>query len=467
MTPLDVAREMKDVKLGDLRRTARVVELVDALQRQPASSFPTVFNSAASLEAFYRFTRNKAVDAEPLMAPHRAASWERAAAEPLRLVIHDTIEFKFPGEVPRAGIPKCGSQHLLFSHVSLLVGMDPAPVVHGVVGARSYVVEEGVWIESLPGRQEVELVCGSHRWRDAVKAAHADGPAGAPLVHVMDREADDFMLWSTIVDEGDHFVIRSAQDRRIEGGGTIDTVLVGKAYSFTREVWLSRRGGKRPPERKKTHPDRASRPAVLSVRATTVTVRKPRHLHGPMAQQLALSVVEVVETNPPEGSEPVLWRLVTTLPVSTAAEIARVVDIYRKRWLIEEYFRALKTGCSVELRQAESIVTLNVTIALLMPIAVRLLQIRAMAHYAPEAFADGVLDAVELQALRHHAPHAKLPARPTNHQLMRGIAALGGHIRSNGDPGWMVLGRGLSQLLVLAAGWRAALTMLPGAGGVA
>jgi hypothetical protein len=50
---------------------------------------------------------------------------------------------------------------------------------------------------------------------------------------------------------------------------------------------------------------------------------------------------------------------------------------------------------------------------------------------------------------------------------MRGIAALGGHIRSNGDPGWMVLGRGLSQLLVLAAGWRAALTMLPGAGGVA
>jgi hypothetical protein len=38
---------------------------------------------------------------------------------------------------------------------------------------------------------------------------------------------------------------------------------------------------------------------------------------------------------------------------------------------------------------------------------------------------------------------------------MLAVASLGGHLKSNGDPGWIVLGRGLHDLLLLELGWRA------------
>jgi hypothetical protein len=40
---------------------------------------------------------------------------------------------------------------------------------------------------------------------------------------------------------------------------------------------------------------------------------------------------------------------------------------------------------------------------------------------------------------------------------MLAIARLGGHIRNNGAPGWLVLGRGYYQLLTLEIGYRLAL----------
>jgi hypothetical protein len=44
-------------------------------------------------------------------------------------------------------------------------------------------------------------------------------------------------------------------------------------------------------------------------------------------------------------------------------------------------------------------------------------------------------------------------------QAMLAVAQLGGHIKNNGDPGWLVLGRGYEELLVLEEGARAVLEM--------
>ena len=59
----------------------------------------------------------------------------------------------------------------------------------------------------------------------------------------------------------------------------------------------------------------------------------PRGAH--FRETVSLNIVEVTEVEPPEGQEPVHWRLLTTEPIDTAANICRVVDIYRARWLIE------------------------------------------------------------------------------------------------------------------------------------
>jgi hypothetical protein len=46
---------------------------------------------------------------------------------------------------------------------------------------------------------------------------------------------------------------------------------------------------------------------------------------------------------------------VTTEPIATEQQVAAVVDAYRQRWLIEEFFKALKTGCQYQQLQLESL----------------------------------------------------------------------------------------------------------------
>ena len=374
-------------------------------------------------------------------------------------MIHDTTEVSFPGEVAREGLVFNGRRSTLHLHVSLLADLVPAPVVYGVVGARAYLVDGGVW--NHVDREDAlrPLVGGSDRWKDAVLAARKASPGGLPLVHVMDREADDFPLWACIVEAGDHFVVRSAQNRRVDPEGHLATALGNTPYLFKREVVLSRRTDRRAPSYRERHPTRATRDAILSVRAGAVPIRKPMNVwKKKLPASLPLNVVEVVEVEPPEGEDAVHWRLITDLPIETPEQVATIVDIYRKRWLIEEFFKSLKTGCALEERQAESRHSLLNTTALLIPHAVRLMQLRALARHAPTE-RSSLLDEVELLALRHLVQGAKLPAAPSNRAVLMAVAKVGGHLKSNGEPGWMVLGRGFAHLVQFAAGWRAAMSL--------
>ncbi|MER8576045.1 transposase [Mesorhizobium sp. M1338] len=62
-------------------------------------------------------------------------------------------------------------------------------------------------------------------------------------------------------------------------------------------------------------------------------------------ETVGLTLVDVREVSKPQyGSEPVHWRLLTTHCVATEVEERRIVDLYRSRWTIEEFFRTLKTA---------------------------------------------------------------------------------------------------------------------------
>jgi hypothetical protein len=87
---------------------------------------------------------------------------------------------------------------------------------------------------------------------------------------------------------------------------------------------------------------------------------------------LRVNVVKVQETNCPKGVEPIRWFLVTTEPVQTRAQLEFVVDACRTRWVVEEFFKALKSGCRFEQRQLESFKSLDNALAIFLPVAVRL-----------------------------------------------------------------------------------------------
>jgi len=167
---------------------------------------------------------------------------------------------------------------------------------------------------------------------------------------------------------------------------------------------------------------------------------------------LDINIVRVWEMDPPQGEAPVEWVLFTSEPIDTASQVSQVVDWYRTRWVIEEYFKALKTGCAYEKRQLESREALENALALFLPIAWQLLRLRTLARDASDKPATEALPASQLAVLQRVA-RRPLPQRPTVRDVMLAVAALGGHLKRNGEPGWITLWRGYEELLTLTAGW--------------
>jgi hypothetical protein len=70
---------------------------------------------------------------------------------------------------------------------------------------------------------------------------------------------------------------------------------------------------------------------------------------------------------------------------------------------------------------------------------------------APTAKATTVLPSAMLAVLRVFT-RIKLPTQPTARDALLAVAALGGHLKNNGDPGWITLARGYEKLRTLTEG---------------
>jgi hypothetical protein len=258
------------------------------------------------------------------------------------------------------------------------------------------------------------------------------------------------------------FVLRSSTQRLVEladlADGTqvrIERCLEQSAGQLLREVELSARKA-RSPVSAKTFPSRDARMAELNVRAARVVLRRPSTAKESLPAEVVVNLVEVFEPKPPANEEPIRWLLLTSESIDSFEDVARVVDAYRRRWVIEEYFKALKTGCAYEARQLESAHALLNVMALLIPVAWRLLLLRGVAHATPTELATRFLSADELSLLRQMSRRVTLSPSPTVAEALFAIAGLGGHLKRNGPPGWLTLTRGYAALLSARIGWLAA-----------
>jgi hypothetical protein len=451
---MELRGEVETAEFGDKRLTARLVRLAEQLSRAPDQSFPKAAGSDAALEATYRFLGNEAVSPEAILLPHVRATTERCRAVGTVLVAHDSTEFQFSSA--REGLGRVSGDHThgFIGHFALAISAAKrAPL--GIVGMETVFREHG----ERAGRRRNTLPIEdkeSGRWLDLVRRADAVLGDVDAVVHVMDREADAYELLHAMIDEKRRFVVRLQFDRAVEttiGRGRISDVIRRRRTLLTREVTLSARTPKYrdPPRRMMKHPYRTTRSATLRVSATAVSIRRPVRFHRGLPETLTVNVVRVQEVDVPRGVEPVEWRLITSEAVDTAADVAAVVDAYRARWVIEEYFRALKQGCAYEKRQLESRQALVNALAIFTPIAWQLLALRQLSRDDTNVPADRVLSPLKLTLLQRH-PDTKLGRTPTIRDAMLAIAALGGHIKNNGEPGWIVLGRGYEDLLLLERG---------------
>lgn len=438
--------EVVGIDLGDARLNTRVRRFVAALERNPGAGFPAAVRTVAEREAVYRLLANERVTLDALLAPHARQTVQRAAACATRpLVVIDKTAFVFNGESDREGLTRLGPTRQGFdAFVALAVAEPRAPL--GVLAIQPVAGNSGP--------------AAADAWVASVDAVAPLLGAVSPI-YVMDREADAYTLFAQLTDRAQDFVVRVSHERWVQEHAAaaeemLRDVVARTPVRLQRTVRVARRSrvGKAPDARRR-HPPREGREATLSIRACGIVLPRPPKLARHLPPQLSVNVVQVIEDAPPADVAPVEWLLVTTLPVATATEVAQVVDHYRARWTIEEYFKALKSGCRYERRQLESRATLLNALGLLAPLAWRLLALRTAAADA-RAPARAVLEPDELHVLRQLSPDSRLGPRPTATDVLYAIARLGGHFPQNGRPGWKVLWIGFHQLQSCVEGYRLA-----------
>jgi hypothetical protein len=425
-----------------------------------------VFESDSELDGFYRFANNKAVDYQELIRAHVDSTCQRLVDEPTVVVSHDTTGFRFPGQSVREGVGWIRRNEPGFQgHFALAVSAGPKRQPFGVLGMipviRSQPPKPKKAKRRLAGwdfakRKTKE----TDRWLQLVKQVEHRVARSGKLLHVMDREADCFALLFGMKQAQYRFLVRARHNRVVDGlegvALKLRQLIATSPVLLEKEVPLSPRKKSSIPG---AMPARNARRARLQVGVARASFRPPPYAKHRIG--LELNVLYVREIDPPQGEEPVEWILLTTERVQTPTEVEAVLEAYCRRWMIEEYFKALKSGCSYEQRQHESLSALLISLALLIPVAWKLLELRHFARNLEQEPATAVFDETQVPILRLmlHQRGKTLSPTPSCREVMLAVAALGGHLKRNGEPGWIVLRRGLEKFLAFEAGWRAAIAL--------
>ncbi|RPJ58558.1 MAG: IS4 family transposase [Acidobacteria bacterium] len=452
-----VSEEFEGVELGDPRRNKRAKKIADRLAAQPPASLPAAMVDRAMLEALYRHLASESGSFEALLNAHVQRSVSRVKAADFAYAVHDTTDCSFSGESRRAGLGTINAKDQGFlAHVTLAVAADGSRLPLGLLGVERIVRHEHKKTRQRSSKEtRRDPKRESLRWSRGV--AHAEtlvGEAGR-LIHVTDREGDIYRLLAEMVTGGQRFIVRAVQDRPLEIGEDVARLFdlaQETAATFVTEVPLTRRGKHHWPSK---HPLRTGRLATLSFATLPLRIRRPSKHSGDLPKVLEMNAVHVFELGPPPGQPAVEWLLLTSEPITTRAEVERVVEGYRTRWTIEEYFKAVKTGCAYESRQLESYHALSNLLAYTFVVAYALLLMRALARTGRTWPATAILSDTEIEVLRKLDKRA-VGVDPSVRDALLAIAALGGHVKNNGDPGWLVLSRGWQRLRDYEAGYRLA-----------
>jgi hypothetical protein len=293
----------------------------------------------------------------------------------------------------------------------------------------------------------------SQRWIDTALAAKPLLAKAAMVTVLGDRESDIFAFYASVAEQRFHVVARSMHDRKLADGTGLYAASEAMAVVDQRAIMLPARA------------QRAERIAQLELRFGAVNLARPqtrflRHL----PEDLPLNYVDVREPNPQAGTELLHWRLLTTHAVTTAEEAWRIVEWYKRRWLIEQFFRVLKTqGFRLEDSQvttADRLLKLVAIAAKAAVITIQLLQARDGRGHQPVRLAfdaNGIATlaalnrTLETQSKRLRNPH------PSDSLAWAAwiIGRLGGWdgYPSSKPPGPITMKNGLEYFHAVAVGW--------------
>jgi hypothetical protein len=448
------SNEFAHAQLSDQRLVKRLISIATDFAQHPTAPIPQACGSWDKAKAAYRFFDNDTVEPEAMLGAHVQATLQRMQAHPLVLCVQDTTTLNYSTHPQTQGLGPISNNRdktiglLLHSTLAL----SPAGQPLGFLHVRHWARSRRTFGRSSPERNRTPRTGKeSQKWMDSFRACQ-NAAAQCPhptLVNVADREGDLYDLFAAALAPTDsprvHLLVRAQHNRQ-----------VAHPQKYLWDYLAAQRGSTRLQVKVPRKDGQPGRLATLTIRFAQVRLRPPC-LKKDQAP-LTLWTVEAREMRPPKGAKAICWRLLTTWPVETVQGAVEKVLWYAQRWQIEVIHKVLKSGCQVEQRQLETAARLQRVVMVDLIVAWRVLALCKAGRETPEGLASDWLRAEEWRALWCYMNQTnQAPCRaPSLRQAVRWIAQLGGFLgrRRDGDPGPIVLWRGLQQLRAIAAAWK-------------
>ncbi|MGV3613870.1 MAG: IS4 family transposase [Fimbriimonas sp.] len=427
-------------ELGDARRTKRAVSLGARLVANSSGSLPRQTGSAGDLKAAYRLLAEEDVTHAGLSAPHweRTRRLARTPGQGAVLFVQDGTELDYahPPQTKGLGFVGGGTRQGIELHTTLCVlpgeegGEEEEPEILGMAHSHPWTRDH----EPRKGKENRAQRDARHKetdvWGDCVEAVGKapDPSSGTRWVSVSDRGSDIFSFLTRTRALGWKSLVRSKHDRKIED----EEGESGRLHRFARALPASSFFSLD----LRARPGKPARAVSLRLAWSSLTLLAPSNAVG---DPIPAWCVRVWEENPPAGVEALEWILVSTEPVECEADALRIVGWYKRRWLVEEYHKCLKTGCRMESRQVRTKGSLMALLGFLGVVAVFLLQLKDRANPVPmpPSF-KAALGALS----KRKAEEGK------ERDWIREIAMLGGFLgrKGDGEPGWQTVWHGWKRL---------------------
>lgn len=449
LDPVQWAEEQfGDCDFGDVRRVRRVVKVAAKIAGNTDASTPNQTENWSDCKRVYELFDNEHVTFQKLLEPHWRQT--RARKEGHFLVICDTTEFDFGIHRKTKGLGPTGDGNGrgFFLHSAMMIDPSNSDVI-GMAAQEIFHRQRCPKGEKLMERKNRKRE--SEVWGRIVDQV-GPPPPGVRFTHVCDRGADNYEVFCHLVLQQSDWVIRAAQLQRtiITPDGecmSLDQYMVSWQATGCYELYV---------QAQKNQP---ARWAKLEVRFGPIRMRAPQQ-RTPWLKETGIATidmwgVQVRELDAPAHvKEPLRWVLFTSHATSSYDDAYRVIGYYEQRPTIEEYHKALKTGCSLEDRQYQTTARLERLTGMMSLQAIRLVQLKTIARTQPETPATKVVSKrwIEiLGRLRKKTNAMEWTAR----DFYREMAGLGGFLgrKGDGEPGWQTTWRGFKKLVVALHGY--------------
>lgn len=433
---IDLTEELRYLSLGDKRRDKRFSKIVRNKISQPAASITELGEDWSDIKMTYEFYDNDKIPESQIASSIQQATVNRCAKNRIVLNIMDTTSTNFSSSAEGLGYLEHGAGEGLMVHNSLAVDESGCPLglLSQKIWARDY-SEMGK--KKLRRQKQIEQK-ESYRWIESMQQAEQLLlKTDSLVVHIADRESDIYELFATPRHKNSELLVRATHDRKTILGNRMWDEVEQQAVlcSFELEIPQTTTEG--------------IRKVQMEVRASMIVLSPPRD-----KQQLPSLIVHgVIVKESGKKEKAIEWRLISTLPVKTAAQAMQSVKWYSYRWRIERFHYILKSGCRLEDLQLRNVKALRKAIIVYSLCAFKLMQMLYLSRTQPDQPCTTYFSDMEWKVLRGIDSKSPVisPHPPTLQQCVRMIAKLGGYIgrNSDGPPGVKNLWRGLQKLNII------------------